>query len=204
MFRFDSKLYQFVGKAVCLVKLHFLWLLFSLPLITMGAANCALHDTAVKILKNREGYIFQNFWSVFRETWKRTLGLWLAFLGTGAGLWLDFWFWRGLEGDFARGMGVIVGALGLCWLFLALYAFPLASRMKTDFRTTLRNAGLLAFKYLPRTLYMSLWAGIFWIAGRLWAPALFVELTAGMGLLAMIQGRVLCGIFEKEQVPERL
>lgn len=202
VFRFDSKFYQAVGKAVNLIKLNVLWLLFSLPLFTIGAANCALHASVVKVLKNQEGYIFRDFWAVFRSRFFRSLKLWILFLLTGVGLYLDFSFWKNTGGSVAEVMLVLVGMLSFVWLLFLLYAFPLSARMDTDTRTTLKNAGLLAFKHLPKSLYMVLWLGIAWVAGLLWAPVLLAEIFAGAAMVAAIHGKVLMKIFQKEQVPE--
>ena len=57
-FHFDNRIVRVLGQAAAHVKLNILWIVFSLPLVTGGAALCALHITAVKILKNEEGYVF--------------------------------------------------------------------------------------------------------------------------------------------------
>ncbi len=45
-FYFENRLFRIAEKAVNLIKLNILWILFSLPLVTGGAALCALHVTA--------------------------------------------------------------------------------------------------------------------------------------------------------------
>ena len=54
-FRIESRLFRIVDKAVSLIKLNILWILFSIPLFTGGAALCALHVPAVSFMKNEEG-----------------------------------------------------------------------------------------------------------------------------------------------------
>ena len=56
-FRMESRLFRIVEKTVNLIKLNIIWVLCSLPIVTGGAALCALHVTAVKILKDEEGYV---------------------------------------------------------------------------------------------------------------------------------------------------
>ena len=78
--------------------------------------------------------------------------------------------------------------------------YPLLDRMDTGFLVTLRNAGLLAFKYLPRTLYMVLWIGIVWTAGKIWAAGLLLTLLRGGSGLAFLHSMVLRKIFVKEGI----
>ncbi len=102
-FRIESRLFRIVDKAVSLIKLNILWILFSIPLFTGGAALCALHIPAVRIMKNEEGYIFRDFWNVFRDKLALSLKLWTPLM-TAAALFLDCMFWRNVEGNFAAGM----------------------------------------------------------------------------------------------------
>lgn len=199
-FSIDSKLYRIVDKAVSLIKLNMLWILFSLPVITIGAASCALYDTAVKIAQNEEGYIFQNFLRVFQRKWKQSLRLWIPLLTAGAGLCLNLFFWIRQEGFIPEMMIGAVLMLIIFWFFLAVYAFALMTRMDTSTRVTLRNAAFLAVRHLPKSLYMLLWTGIFLIAGWLWTPVMFMEFLAGSAVLAVIQGKVLAKVFEAEGI----
>ena len=91
----------------------------------------------------------------------------------------DFFFWKQMTGTFAEVMKGLVMALGAVYLFLSVYFYPLLDRMDTGFWVTLRNAGLLAFKYLPRTLYMVLWIGIVWIARKIAGSQAFADTTSG-------------------------
>lgn len=117
-----------------------------------------------------EGYIGSTFWEAFRKNLKRAVLQTLPMLAAGMAICADFLFWKQMTGTFAEVMKGLVMAVGAVYLFLSVYFYPLLDRMDTGFLVTLRNAGLLAFKYLPRTLYMVLWIGIVWIAGRYGQP----------------------------------
>lgn len=202
VFRFDSRLYRTVEKLVNLVKLNFLWILFSLPVVTVGAANCALHETADRLASGVEGYITSTFWEAFRKNLKRAVLQTLPMLAAGMAICADFLFWKQMTGTFAEVMKGLVMAVGAVYLFLSVYFYPLLDRMDTGFLVTLRNAGLLAFKYLPRTLYMVLWIGIVWIAGKIWAAGLLLTLLLGGSGLAFLHSMVLRKIFVKEGICE--
>ena len=88
-FYFENRLFRIAEKAVNLIKLNILWILFSLPLVTGGAALCALHVTAVRIMKEEEGYVFRDFLAVFRSKLRLSLKLWIPLLAAASVLGVD-------------------------------------------------------------------------------------------------------------------
>ena len=159
---------------------------------------CALHVTAVRILKDEEGYVFRDFWRVFTSKLGFSLKLWIPLLAAAAGLIFDYMFWQGVDGGFADGMRVLVCVLAGVWLALVFYLFPLAARMDMPAGTAYRNGILLVFKYLPQTMYLLFITGVFFVAGLLWTPVFGAGMLAGGSLTAMVHGKILIWIFEKE------
>ena len=54
-----------------LLKLNFLWLLFSLPIVTIGASTAAAFSVTLKMVDEREGYIAKQFWTAFQGNLKQ-------------------------------------------------------------------------------------------------------------------------------------
>lgn len=54
------------------------------------------------------------------------------------------------------------------------------------------------FKYLPQTMYLLFITGLFLAAGLLWTPVFGAGLLAGGSLMAIVHGKMLLWIFEKE------
>ncbi len=199
-FSMDSRLYKVVDKAVSMIKLNLLFAVFSLPVITIGAAGCALYDTAMKIAANEEGYILHNFLKVFRSKWRQSLKVWAFLLIAFAGLCANFLFWTNQQGTVPEMMLGAVLMLMVFWFFLTVYSFALMAGMETSAKTTLRNAAFLAVKHLPKSFYMLLWTLILAAAGWLWTPVMLAELLAGMAVSAVIHGRVLVKVLEEEGI----
>ncbi len=199
-FRMDSRLFQIVEKTVNLIKLNIIWVLCSLPLVTAGAALCALHVTAVKILEGEEGYVFRDFWRVYRSKMRLSLKLWLPLLAAAFALGFDYMFWREVEGNLAESMRVLICVLSGMWIALVIYVFPLAARMETDAGVTCRNGLLLVFKYLPQSVYLLFITGVFLAAALLWTPVFAAGVFAGGSLLAAVHGKMLMWIFGKEGI----
>lgn len=199
-FRFESKLYRVMEKVISLVKLNLMWILFSIPIVTIGAANCALHEVAAQIASNQEGYVCRTFLTVFKRKFRQATILWIPMLLVGIGIVLDYLFWNQGQGTVVSVMKGLTLALGILYLFITVYIYPLADRMDTSMKITLRNAALLAIKYLPQTLYQLLWLFILWIVGQIWAVGLLFTFLAGVACVAVLHAKVLEKIFIKEQI----
>lgn len=187
-------------KVISIVKLNLMWILFSIPIVTIGAANCALHEVAAQIASNQEGYVCRTFLAVFKKKFRQATILWIPMFLVGIGIVLDYLFWNQGQGTVVSVMKGLTLALGILYLFLTVYIYPLADRMDTSMKITLRNAALLAIKYLPQTLYQLLWLFILWIVGQIWAIGLLFTFLAGISSVAVLHAKVLDRIFLKEQI----
>lgn len=202
VFRADSKVYQIVEKVVNLIKLNLVWILFCIPVVTIGAANTSLHEVALQILDGEEGYIVSSFYKAFRKNWKQATKLWIPFLIAGIGIYMDVIFWQQITGMFADTMKGFVIVIGIFYIFLSIYSYPLTVHMQTGVKLTVRNAALLAFKYLPKTIYMAVWLGIIWVVGKIWAIGLLIQILMGASVVAFLHAAVLKKIFENEKIIE--
>ena len=72
IFSLDNPLMQGINKIIDCIFLSILWVLFSFPLITFGAATSALYYTANKTIRNGRGYIWQQFWRGFKSSFKQS------------------------------------------------------------------------------------------------------------------------------------
>ena len=80
MFGIDSKFYEVVSKIADLVVVNLLFVLCSLPIITIGASTTALYGVTKKMAENREGYIFRNYFRLFKENFKQSTIMWIILL----------------------------------------------------------------------------------------------------------------------------
>ena len=54
LFSLDGKLFHILSRIADLILLNVLWLLSSLPIITIGASTTALYYVMLKIVKNED------------------------------------------------------------------------------------------------------------------------------------------------------
>lgn len=97
IFDLDGPIMSWLIKLFDCICVSLLWLLFSLPVVTMGASSAALYATVYKYLRKGEGQLWRTFWSAFRGNLKRSTTVWLAALAVLALLVVDALVLRSLE-----------------------------------------------------------------------------------------------------------
>ena len=80
LFGYDGVLINFFGRIADFVCLSVLWLVFSVPVITMGAATTAMYNAIYKGIRQGYGGIWANFWEGFRSNFKQATIIWLILL----------------------------------------------------------------------------------------------------------------------------
>ena len=152
-FSVDSPLYRFLSKLLDVIRLNFLWILFSIPLVTIGASTVAALSVALKMADDEEGYIGRSFLKAFRENWKQGTVLGLITLVALYAIYLDFQFFEALEGN--PMIFLLVGILSIVVVVSALlYAYPLAARYGNTLFRTIQNSIDITRRYVGRTLFL--------------------------------------------------
>lgn len=97
IFSIDSPVMRALIKFFDCICVSILWLLFSLPIVTVGAASAALYTTVYKYLRRDEGHLWSTFWGAFKGNLRRSTLVWLAALGVLALLTVDALVFRTLK-----------------------------------------------------------------------------------------------------------
>jgi uncharacterized membrane protein YesL len=151
----DSKFMKFMDQFVDLLLLNLLWLVFSLPLFTMGAATVAASSLILKGLDGDAVPLVRSFWREFKANFRRGTGLGLLNAVAFYALFLDGQLIARTEDPPL--VLLVVSVVSVAFVFLAfLYAYPLAARHHNSLRGTLQNSLLLCFRYRGRTFLLAL------------------------------------------------
>lgn len=89
MFNYDNKVFEFINRVVDTIFATLLWVVFSLPVITIGASTTAFYETVHKVLRKNKGYIWRTFWTTFRSNFIRSTIVWLIQFGLSLFFLLD-------------------------------------------------------------------------------------------------------------------
>lgn len=150
----DNVVTQALSKICDMVCLNLLWLLCSIPLVTIGASTTAMYTVMLKMVKNEEGYIFRGFFKAFKENFRQSTIIWLILVLLSIVWWVDFRFASMLSGTMGVLFKGIFLILGFVLLAVTIYVFPLTARYVNSIQATVKNALILTIAKLPYTLVM--------------------------------------------------
>ena len=147
----DSAFYKFMQTLTDLLKINFLWILCSLPIVTLGGATIAAFDVAMKMAAGEEGHVGRQFLAAFKANFKCGIPYGLLLLLCAYVLWLDFSLFNQIEGNpmILLVMGILA-AFVFVWCFL--FAFALQARYENTLIRTLKNSADICTKFFIRTL----------------------------------------------------
>jgi len=154
-FSLDSPLYKFLSRLLDVLKLNFLWILFSLPIVTIGASTVAAYSVALKMVDDQEGYIGKSFLKAFKENWKQGIILGFITMASIYLVYINFSLFYAIESNPLP--LVIVGVLASVYFtFSFIYAYPLIARYDNTIFNTLKNSFLISIRFVLRTIILLL------------------------------------------------
>ena len=194
----DNPIMNFLTTVCDIVILHFLWLLTSLPILTIGASTTALYYTTMKCIRNGHGGIVKMFFKSFKENFKQATGIGILVLIAGFICSFDIYYAVRMN---QRGMLIIFTIMSIIYLFTVLYVFPLQAQFENTIKTTIKNAFLLSIKNLPWTLLLTAITALMVVMSYLNSTVLGIMLICAAGLHAYLCSLIFVHIF-REYMPE--
>ncbi len=203
LFNMDNAFYRAVGKIVDLVWLNLLTVVCCIPIVTIGSSVTAMYYVGLRMVKNEEGSITKNFFSAFKDNFKKSTCIWLIAL-------VIFLFYscemnilkQGIMDGYGSFKTIVFVTISLITIFIYLvlcYIFPLLARYENTIKQTVKNAILLLFAFFPRTLCMGI-IYLFPIALMLLSDYfIFFWLLWGFSFPAYLCCQLMIRIFEKTE-----
>ena len=104
IFDLDNPVWRFMGKVFDMMVLTVLWVVTSLPVVTIGASTTALYYVGMKLARDEEGYIIKDFFRSFKENFRQATAAWAILLALGIFFAVDLtWYYQ-----FKSGVGVMI------------------------------------------------------------------------------------------------
>ena len=197
LFNPNNMFFRFMSRISDLMILNFLWIICSLPIITIGASTTALYDVTLKLVNEEEGYLFKGFFKSFKENLKKATIIWIIILFVFfiIGVNLTFWIkYKSIAGNIP--MSII---LFILFLFLPteIYIFPILSNFKKTIKETIKYAFILSIKYLPYSLIIILISLIFIGVTAIFPFTILFMIFVGFAFYAYINSYLFRIIFKK-------
>lgn len=203
-FDLDSPVMRFLNRMADLLILNILMIICCIPIITAGAAFTAMHYVILKMVRGEEGYLIKGFFKSFARNFKQATLIWLLMLLVIAVYVGDSLIFSYSGVTFPKPLVIAVVAVGAILLMISTYVFPLLARFDNTIKNTIKNAALLSFANLPKTLLMALFYVAPFVIGYFSTYSYIFIFMFGISLPAYGAAWLYSNIFKKfEPEPER-
>lgn len=185
---------RFFNRLGDIIWLNFLWVLCSLPLVTIGAATTAAFSAVFHWNDLDVSNTTRNFFSSLRRNWKQSTLLWLIcllILTVGMNLLRLAATLTGLASNMLYASAVFT--LALCAMFLLLL-FPIVAYFDVTIKQAFQNAIYLMLRHTYQVLIAAATVAIGVYVTFALAPPVFAVLG---GLLIYLNGVCFLALFKK-------
>lgn len=151
----DHIIFRFLSRITDFFLLNILWIIFSIPLFTMGASTAALYSVMFKLIQKNESYIAREFFYTFKNNFRQGTACWFGFLLLQLILAADFLIIRQMDLAFLGNiLFVFLFIIEFFVISMNLYAYALIARYTLSLPAVIKNSFLLSFGRLPYSILM--------------------------------------------------
>ena len=199
--RADSRVMRFLDKMKDLIVLNLIWLVFCIPVVTIGPATTSLYAVARKMARGDWPKVWTTFITEFKQCFRKSFIMSLCLLLPTAllGVYLFVVFSGSLKETLL--LTVLCGIAAILLGFICSFAWPLSAYFENTIPQTLKNAMLLpmtnpllalavtALNLLPFILFL--------FVNELFIEICIIWIVIGFALTAFINCRLLAPFFSK-------
>lgn len=197
----DSIAMRFLTLLCNLMYINLLFIIFSLPLFTMGAAFSAMYSTLFKMLHGDDPFIGKTFVKAFKSSFKQATTMWLPIaifeILFIIGIYITLFILDPMYNMLQYPLSISFFLL-LC---ISNYIFPQIALFNQTNSVTLKNAVLLAISNFPTTLFMIVVPVILYLIGGLSGKntvmVFSILMFIGIAAIAYYNAALLRRIFNK-------
>lgn len=154
LFNIDNPVMQFISKIFDLVLLNLIFILFCIPVFTMGASLCALYYVSLKIVRGEDPYIWKNFFKAFRQNFKQGTLVFILLLFASVFLGMDFYIINSQDTTLFAVIRILLWVICGILFCIFLYIFPVISHFVCSTRQAFKNSVYMIIGFLPYTALM--------------------------------------------------
>lgn len=150
----DSTFSRFMNLLWSLIYISILWFVFSLPVITMGAASTAAYYAMAKVVRFKTGTIFREFFHSFRSNFKQATIFSLVYAIVFAFLIFDCTYFYNNEASYSLGFLYLFYGLVLLLFASYMYLMPCLSRFADPMLHLVRMSVLMMLRHFLSTILL--------------------------------------------------
>lgn len=197
IFDINNPVWTFMGKVADVIILNILFIVFSIPIVTIGASWTALYYVSMRIVKKESAYILKEFWQSFKGNFKQATQIWLICLvviGIFSGDVLIWYSYPDMLPVVVKGITVVLLVVALSTM---VYVFPMLSKFDNTNINLIKNSLLVSLVNVPSTVLFIIMLAVPFVLA-LAGPNFFIPLLmVGFSLPVLISSLVMVRIFRK-------
>ncbi len=202
LFHYENPFIQFLVRVGDLMILNLLFILCSLPVVTLGASLTALHRVTQNMLFEQEEPLLKAFFRAFRQNFRQSTLAWLVELVVIVSLVCDVLLVMAyFDGGLAKAMYILVAVLAILVAGVFSYLMPLIARYENGMRQQVNNAVVLAIIKLPKTVLLTLLnllpVILLLISVPVFVQTLIFWVIIGFAFMAFLQESLLRSVYEQ-------
>ena len=197
LFSIESPFFHWLSKMADRMILNILFVISSIPVITIGAAITALYSVTGRINRD-EGHVWKDYWRAFRSNFKQATAIWAVLLVSGLLIGFGVLFYVKTNQSGSVLGTLIVAVLLFLWAVTFAWAFPLQSRFDNTIRNTLKNALLFGLMNFPKSVVVAFTNLIPLFAFVLFPTAFLYLLFIWLMLWFAVAAAITLNIFKKQ------
>ncbi len=157
IFGYGGSFVNICDKLFDIMALGFLWILCSLPLVTIGASTTALYYAVVKCIKKNNGYIVREFFRSFKLNLVPGTFIWILVVAATLAMHLNIGILMKETDGYVGLFFICVYALvSVFILAVSCYVFPALARFDMSSGWLIKLAMYMTVRYFGTTLALLL------------------------------------------------
>ena len=204
-FNMDNKFFAFMGRVGDLMILNILWLVCSLPLVTMGASTAALYYATLKMARNEDSYPVRMFLHSLKQNLRQGICLTLIFFALGVLLFVDIRVCLSMDSQIGQLLTAVFFLLTCLFAMTLSYAFPVLAQFENSLKAILKNSLLMSICHLPYTVAVLALDLVpillFFLSPYYFFLSIPAWLLVGFALIAWVNAKLFVKVF-KRYIPQ--
>ena len=201
IFSANSLLGRFLNLIGDLVILNILWIVFSLPIFTIGASTTALFYSLMIRIRRDEGYVHTNFIKSFKQNFKQSTIIWIIMVFILFILLFDYRigiYLNSIGNKIAGSIFVVISIIFLIAYYLVItYIFPVQAKFENTIKNNFKNAFLMSIAHLGYTFLIFIITVSFILLSLASKAIIGIEIFLGMSLYAYLTSNIYIMVFRK-------
>lgn len=210
----DNSFYTFFKKIGWVFLLNILFLVTSLPIVTIGASSAAMYAVLNKMIEEKEFSLFKDYFRAFGKNFLSSTLMWLLMLVIMAVMMIDFrYVFQEMTGGFSYVMRIGTIFVAVMFCMAANAVFPLIVRFDVPLKEIIPAVVKIAFRHIGLSLESAAFTlvvlgGSAFILSKGWFGGLFILFPViSPGLHAFMQSYLYRHMFrhyieEEEEDPD--